>query len=183
MSGIYIPNAPSTSLQIAAPMINLARLIGNFGNTQQSAELTPTNYIRSTVSAQNNYSAVITSVFKTINGSLIPKPLSAPELLRWQDMADEEVQTSNSSIKPPAFFRCDNDLHENYLNKFEKHANEHAAANHFQIFLKHISPLLRFFLKGVQDETLSTILFGPVSKWIWFELTALIYWLLKLFNQ
>lgn len=182
MSGIYIPNAPSTSLQIAAPMINLARLIGNFGNTQQSAELTPTNYIRSTVSAPNSVSTVITSILKTMNGSLIPKPLSAPELLRWQDMADEEVQKSNSSIKSPIFFRYDNDLNENSFNSFKQNSDKRTASDHFKILLKHVSSFLRFFLERIRDEMLSLVIFGPIATALLFKLTPLIYWLSKLFN-
>lgn len=201
MNDIYKMSIPSITLQYAMPKIYLARLTESVASFQRASHSAIADYVTaineiSRISIRNSlnsmskvmrehsmdYSALISSIMKTMNSVSIPRPLSTSEILRRQNMTYDEVQATNNPVSPPDFFSPDSDFYEKNFDKFEQNSDTNTATNHFQILLKHIVSILRFSGKSLLDEILSILVWSPIAHYSWVGFNSLIRWFLTFLN-
>ena len=201
MNDIYKMSIPSITLQYAMPKIYLARLTESVASFQRASHSAIADYVTaineiSRISIRNslnsmskvmrehsmNYSAVISSIMKTMNSVSIPRPLSTSEILRRQNMTYDEVQATNNPVSPPDFFIPDSDFYEKNFDKFEQNSDTNTATNHFQILLKHIVSILCFSGKSLLDEILSILVWSPIAHYSLVGFNSLIRWFLTFLN-
>lgn len=201
MNDIYKMSIPSITLQYAMPKIYLARLTESVSSFQRASHSAIADYVTaineiSRISIRNslnsmskvmrehsmNYSAVISSVMKTMNSISIPLPLSTSEILRRQNMAYDEVQATNNPVSPPDFFSTDSDFYEGDFDKFEENSDTNTATNRFQILLDHIFSILLFSGKSLLGEVLSILIWSRIVHYSWVGFNSLIHWFLTFLN-
>lgn len=192
---------PSITLQYAMPKIYLARLTESVASFQRASHSAIADYVTaineiSRISIRNslnsmskvmrehsmNYSAVISSIMKTMNSVSIPRPLSTSEILRRQNMTYDEVQATNNPVSPPDFFIPDSDFYEKNFDKFKQNSDTNTATNHFQILLKHIVSILCFSGKSLLDEILSILVWSPIAHYSLVGFNSLIRLFLTFLN-
>lgn len=188
ISTIYSPNVDfdfeninEALKSIGRFQISIADSIAQFRRTFETIQPSIANVSKQIGEIVASVRPSFVMAISIINEIKIPTIIFPSDLLGWQSMSDNVVQSSNQPIQSPLFV-FDSNFYEERFDDFKRKSDKHSNADQFKIFTHYLLLLLTFLKQKIVDEFMSYLLWAPIVGFLWQGSTHLFYWLMKLLN-